>query len=60
MSKIIIDVRGGLVQAVFARRKDLEVEVIDWDAAEDDEEYAKKAEKRWKQIENAKTYKQIY
>jgi len=60
MTKVIIDVKGGLVQAVFTRNKNIEVEVIDWDEAEQNEEYSKWAEKRWKQIEKSKTYKQIY
>ena len=45
ISKVIIEVRGGLVQAVFARRKEIEVEVIDWDETDADEEYAKKKQK---------------
>ena len=60
MTKVIIEVQGGIVQTVHARNKNIEVEVIDWDNAEQDEEYERWAKKRYKQIENSKTYKHIY
>lgn len=60
MTKVIINVSGGLVQAVYARNKNVEVEVIDWDEAKANPGYEKWANKRWKEIEYSKTYKRIY
>ena len=60
MTKVIIDVSGGLVQAVYTRNENVEVEVIDWDEAEVNPGYEKWANKIWKEINNSKTYKNIY
>lgn len=57
MSKVIITVKDGRVQEVFSRNKDIEVEVIDFDTQNLDE--LNSAEKRYKQISEAKSYKNI-
>ena len=60
MTKVIIIVSGGIVQDVYARNKNIEVEVIDFDEAMTNPEYGKRADKRWEEIKNSKTYKIIY
>lgn len=60
MTKVIIIVSGGIVQDVYARNKNIAVEVIDFDEAMVNPEYGKRADKRWKEINNSKTYKIIY
>lgn len=57
MSKIIIVVRRGMVESVFSRRKDIEVEVVDFDTEDPDE--LKVVERRYAAIENSKSYKDI-
>lgn len=59
MSKVIVVVEGGIVQNVYARNKNIEIEVIDLDVA-DDEEALKAAVKRLDAVLASKTYKEIW
>ncbi len=59
-TKIIIEVKGSLVQAVYANFKEIEVDILDYDNINDDDatEEEKKAGKR---LEGQATeMKQIY
>jgi hypothetical protein len=57
MSKVIVVVNRGRVESVYARNKDIEVEVLDMDSMDPDE--IKDREKRLKAVENSKSYKDI-
>lgn len=57
MSKVIVVVKGGRVESVYTRNKDIEVEVLDLDTQDESEE--KESAKRLTQIKNSKSYKDI-
>ena len=57
MTNVVIVVRGGMVESVYCRNKNVLAEVIDLDTQDTDE--LDEAEKRLAAIENAKSYKDI-
>lgn len=57
MTKVIITVKGGMVQEVFCRNKDIDIEILDFDTQDPDE--LKEKETRYKQILNSKSYRDI-
>lgn len=57
MTKVIITVRGGMIQEVFCRNKNIDVEVLDFDTQDPDE--LEERETRYKQILKSKSYKDI-
>ena len=57
MTKVIIVVQNGLVESVYARNKDVEVELLDMDAQDPDE--LKEREKRLVAVEKSKSYRNI-
>ena len=57
MTKVIITVRGGMIQEVFCRNKNIDVEVLDFDTQNPDE--LEERETRYKQILKSKSYKDI-
>lgn len=66
MSKIIIVVNGGLVESVYTRRKDIEIEVLDLylrdnvDPRNPEEiDESRYINRRIKQVENSKTYRDV-
>lgn len=59
MTKVIIEVSGGVVQGVYCRNKNIEVELVDWDNARDDEEYEKECKNIMRNVDKSKTYKDI-
>lgn len=57
MTKVIITVKGGMVQEVFCRNKDIDIEILDFDTQNPDE--LKEKETRYKQILQSKSYRDI-
>lgn len=57
MTKVIIVVESGMVQEVFCRNKNVEVELLDLDTQ--DEEELKERKQRYKQITESQSYKDI-
>ena len=57
MTKVIIVVQNGLVESVYARNKDVEVELLDMDVQDPDE--LKEREKRLVAVEKSKSYRNI-
>lgn len=63
MTNVVIVVEDGRVTDVYCRNKNVQVEVIDLDVdpCDDEEERELRAkERRIEQIENSKTYKNIW
>jgi len=64
MTKVVVVVKGGLVQNVYAKRKDIEIEVIDLDVSDfpDDDEIEEKEtnEQRLEEIEKSKSFKIVW
>lgn len=59
MTKVIVEVSGGVVQAVYARNKNIEIELVDWDNAAADPEYAEQCRQIMKNVSKSKTYTDI-
>lgn len=59
MSKIIIFTEYGTITNIFSRRNDIEIEYHEL-SHEYDEGEAKESERRLKQIEKSKTYKDLW
>ena len=59
MTKVIIEVSGGVVQAVYTRNKNIEIELVDWDNAAADPEYEQECESVMERISKSKQYKDI-
>lgn len=57
MTNIVIVVENGRVTEVYSRNKNIEIELIDLDTQDNEE--LKEKQKRLKEIENSKTYKDI-
>ncbi len=57
MTNIVIVVKDGMVQEVFCRNKNIEVELLDLD--EQNIEDLREKEKRYEEIQKAKSYKDI-
>lgn len=57
MTKVIITVKGGMIQEVFCRNKNIVIEVLDFDTQKLDE--LEERETRYKQILKSKSYKDI-
>lgn len=59
MTNVIIQVEGGVVQAVYSRNKNINVVLVDWDNAYGDPEYYKECMKIMETVEKSKTYKDV-
>ncbi len=57
MTKVIVVVQGGMVQEVFCRNKNVEIEVLDLD--EQNLEELKEKEQKYGKIQKSKSYKNI-
>ena len=57
MTKVAIVVRGGMVESVYTRNKNIDVELLDLDTIDEDER--RERERRLSEIESSKTYKDI-
>ena len=57
MTKVAIVVRGGMVESVYTRNKNIDVELLDLDTL--DEAERREREKRLSEVEGSKTYKDI-
>lgn len=57
MTKVIITVKDGMVQEVFCRNQDIDIEILDFDTLDPDE--LKEKETRYKQILQSKSYRDI-
>lgn len=57
MTNVVIVVEDGRVTEVYSRNKNIEIELIDLDTQ--DSEELKEKQRRLKEIENSKTYKDI-
>ena len=59
MTKIVIEVKGGLIQNIYSDKRDVEVEVIDWDGC-DSEDEAEEYEQIMEQVCKDSSYRMIY
>ena len=59
MTKVIIEVNGGVVQAVYTRNKNIEVELVDWDNAAVDPEYEEDCKFIMERVSKSKQFKDI-
>ena len=57
MTNVVIVVKGGRVEQAYCRNKNVEVEVLDMDTQDIDD--LEQREWRLKQIQNAKSYKEL-
>ena len=57
MTNVMIVVKDGMVEQAYCRNKNVEVEVIDMDTQDIDD--LEQREWRLKQIQNAKSYKEL-
>ena len=57
MTKVVIVVRDGMVESVYTRNKNIDVELLDLDTLDEDER--REREKRLSEVEGSKTYKDI-
>ena len=59
MTKIVIEVKGGLIQNIYSDKRDVEVEVIDWDGC-DSEDKAEEYGQIMEQVCKDSSYRMIY
>ena len=57
MTNVVIVVKNGMIEQVYSRNKNVEVEILDMDTQNADDLVFR--EYRLKQIENAKSYKEL-
>ena len=57
MTKVIVVVNDGMVESVYTRNKNIDLEVIDLDSQ--DAQEARESEKRLAEIERSKSYRDI-
>ncbi len=57
MTNVVIVVKNGMVEQAYSRNKNVEVEILDMDTQNADDLAFR--EYRLKQIENAKSYKEL-
>lgn len=57
MTKVVIIVKNGLIEQVYCRNKNIEVEILDMDTQ--DLDTCKEREQRLKQIKKANSYKEL-
>lgn len=57
MTNVVIVVKNGMIEQAYSRNKNVEVEIIDMDTQNADDLTFRKY--RLKQIENAKSYKEL-
>ena len=57
MTNVVIVIKNGMIEQAYSRNKNVEVEIIDMDTQNADDLTFRKY--RLKQIENAKSYKEL-
>lgn len=57
MTKVYVVIRGGICEEVLCRNKNVEVEIIDFDTQDEDQDKA--VNKRYKELTNSKSYKDV-
>lgn len=60
MSNIIVEIKGGVVQAVYSTSKNVSVTLCDWDNADSSEKTQNECEAIMGKVNKSKRYTQVF